>query len=144
MTDSSGSRAITGLVASVLNERELAINIGANFGVRPGMIFKVLADRPVEIRDPSSNAVLGEVDREKVRVKASEVHPLFSICRTYRTRYVGLPLAHTLAEITGPYRAVTESLKAEDSELPKPLSERESIVKRGDRVVQVVGEEKDS
>lgn len=128
---------ITGLVAGVLNERELAINVGENVGVRPGMVFKVLADRPVEIRDPSSNDLLGMVDREKVRVKASDVQATFSICRTFRTRFVGSAFASSIAEMMGPAREIPETLRADDSELPRPLSEAESIVKKGDRVVQV-------
>jgi hypothetical protein len=65
--------SVEGRVANVLNARELVINIGRDDGVRRGMKFKVLADTPTEITDPETERVIGVIDREKVRVQATEV-----------------------------------------------------------------------
>jgi len=138
------TKLIEGKVASVLNERELAINIGSEHGVTVGMKFKVLADKPTEIRDPETGKSLGTLDRDKVRVKATEVQARFSVCRTYKKRYVGgtsfFSIYAASSMLTQP-REVAETLKAEDSSLPPPLSEKESYVKKGDRVVQLVDDD---
>jgi hypothetical protein len=130
------TQLITGKVAGVINERELTINIGSDQGVYKGMTFKVLSDKPLEVSDPDSGKLLGEVDREKVRVTASEVHPKFSICRTYRTRTVGGGI-FALTRLTDPPREVAETLRADDSAYYPPLSEEESFVKKGDRVIEI-------
>lgn len=129
---------LVGRVAMVLNERELAINIGASDGVEVGMKFKVLADEPTEILDPETDELLGSIDREKVRVQAREVQERFSICRTYIIRRVGGGPFYGLSGLLAPPREIPETLKAEDSSLPPPLSEEESYVKKGDRVVPLI------
>ena len=132
---------IQGKVAGILNERELAINIGTNNGVIEGMKFKVLTEKPTEIRDPETDKFLGIVDREKVRVQVIEVQEKLSICRTYRTYKVGggafgnLGIFNRLFE--QPHK-IPETLKADESEYPQPLSEEESYVKKGDRVIQLI------
>jgi hypothetical protein len=138
--DTSITKAIEGKVASILNERELAINIGIEHRVKEGMKFKVLAEKPTEITDPETGQLLGELDREKVRVKVLEVKEKFSICRTYKKRYIpGGPFYNMLAiNLTQEPREVIETLKAEDASLPPPLSEEESYVKKGDRVIQLL------
>jgi len=136
---------IKGKVSGVINERELSINIGSKHGVRRGMKFKILADKPMEIRDPGSNELLGNIDREKVQVQASEVYEKFSICKTFRKSIVGglsFLGSRAWAEMFSPAREIPETLKADDSALPPPLSEEESYVKKGDRAVQIVEVEK--
>jgi hypothetical protein len=144
--DTSITKSIEGKVASVLNERELAINIGVEQGVKEGMKFKVLAEKPTEILDPETGEILGELDREKVRVRVLEVREKFSVCRTYKKRYAsGGPFYNMFAVgdlVAGP-RVVVETLKAEDSSLPPPLSEEESYVKKGDRVIQLLKDDDD-
>jgi len=138
--DTSITKPIEGKVASVLNERELAINIGVEQGVKEGMKFKVLAEKPTEILDPETGEILGELDREKVRVRVLEVREKFSVCRTYKKRYFqGGPLYNMFGAgaLAAEPREVVETLKAEDSSLPPPLSEEESYVKKGDRAVQL-------
>lgn len=136
--------AIEGKVANLINIREIAINIGKNAGVQEGMKFKVLASKPITITDPETDEELGNIDREKVRVKATEVYDTFAICQTYRKKYIGNTSASAIAlmeALTRP-EIKTETLKAEDSEFPPSLSEEESYVKRGDRVVQVMIDDK--
>lgn len=137
--DIKKSRLIQGKVAGILTERELTINIGSAAGVHEGMKFKVLADTPIEVRDPQTDEKLGEVDREKVLVTASEVRENFSVCKTYRKW--GAPLPWYLGSILSRYGERYETLKTQDSQLPTPLSEDESYVKKGDRVIELVGEE---
>ena len=128
---------LEGKVAGVLNTRELAINIGSEHGVTMNMRFKVLAAEDFEILDPDTNKVLGVLNQEKVRVKAVEVKEIFSICRTYKTKTVGsYPGIGRMFELS-PIQKIPETLKAEDSTYPPPLSEEESYVKSGDRVIQI-------
>ena len=141
MTDNTKTtKLIEGKVASVLNERELAINIGAEHGVTAGMKFKVLADQPTEILDPETGESLGSFDRDKVRVRAIDIQARFSVCKTYKTRYVGGGSNYSFlgANLFAEPRKIVETLKTEDSALPPPLSEEESYVKKGDRVVQIL------
>jgi hypothetical protein len=130
------SKPIEGKVVTVLNERELAINIGAEAGVRDGMRFKVLADEPAELTDPDTGEVLGSYEREKVRVEAIVVQSKYSICRTYAYTLVGGTTAFRIADLfASKPREVYETLRADDANLLPPLSEEESYVKRGDKVV---------
>lgn len=130
--------AIEGLVANILNARELVINIGSQDGVSKGKRFKVLADTPAEIRDPQTNEVLGVIDREKVRVEVTEAQPRLAVCRTYETITTGgRAIIPDLSDILGPRRTVPKTLKAQDAAYLPPLSESESYVKRGDRVVEI-------
>ncbi|HEY0766260.1 MAG TPA: hypothetical protein VGD61_28015 [Pyrinomonadaceae bacterium] len=151
---------LTGLVAQILNARELVINIGADSGVTEGMKFAVMSRSPTEIIDPDTNAVLDTVDREKVRVRATEVRPKITICKTYvvrtipgRSGYSGYSgysgLLDTLNKLgtsiteAQPERKVVDTLRADQRDLPPPLSEEESYVKRGDRVIQITEDEKE-
>jgi hypothetical protein len=129
---------IEGKVAGIVNERELAINIGNAHGVKEGMKFKVLADEPTEIRDPETDELLGMVDRDKVRVKAIEVYDKFSICRTYRTVLVGNIDLGTFYQAK---RTVAETLRADEASYISPLPEEKSFVKKGDRVIEIIDEE---
>lgn len=147
MTDDSvkENEPIEGLVAGILTERELAINIGSDQGVVSGMKFQVMANTPTEIRDPNTDEVLGSITQEKVRVRATRVNPKFSICRTYEVREIeGGPLSAGFALPSGlfdPPRRIPETLKAEDADYLPELPEEESFVKIGDRVVQIRGKD---
>jgi hypothetical protein len=148
MTSKSSNQVLLqGKVAGIMNARELIINIGREHGVTVGMVFKVLADSPVEVVDPDTNKKIGEVDREKIRVKTSEVDDKFSVCKTYRTKRTGGILGSaTLASLYGQMLIETEkveTLKASDASLPPPLPEEESFVKRGDRVIQILATDAD-
>lgn len=137
------SERIEGLVAGVLTARDLAINVGSDAGVREGMKFRVMSDAPIDIRDPETDEVLGTFPREKVRVRATEVNPRFSVCRTYRVFRTGGGMLGRLAFMKSPPRQYPETLKAEDSEYLPELPEEESFVKKGDRVFQIMEEEDD-
>lgn len=135
---------LEGQVAQILNERELAINIGNLVGVREGMIFSVLAATPLEIHDPATGEVLGVEDREKVRVRAIRVHDRYAVCATYRVRHLpGGPLSGTLtaAAVMGDLlrqsQTVPETLRTASDSEPPPLDPADSYVKVGDRVIEI-------
>lgn len=132
---------LEGRVVQILNERELTINLGQTSGVDTGMKFAVLAETPLKQVDPITDELLGELDREKVRVMATEVYEKFSVCRTYETVVVGRPSMDQmfgLKILQGEgQREVPKTLRADKSFLPPPLSQEESYVKIGDRVRQV-------
>lgn len=135
-------RRLEGRVASILNAREIVINIGSNVGVVAGQKFAVLAAAPIEIRDPESQKLLDTVDREKVRVEATEVRPCITICRTYRMKGGMLepaPSLHYLPSVvmSSLVDAAPETLRVEDASVPPALAEEESYVKINDRIVSV-------
>lgn len=103
------------------------------------MKFAVLAETPLVIVDPETGKPLDAIDREKVRVEASEVRDRMSICRTYRvTRTLGLLDLSAIADARlRASREIEETLRIEDDSTPPPLSEEESYVKINDRVVEV-------
>lgn len=127
----------------MLNERELVINLGRRDGVRSGMRFRVLAQETLEIHDPLTHEPLGDLDREKVRVEATEVHDRLAVCKTYEFWMVGgeLRVIDTfqarMREMAGPARRVYETLRVDEETAPAPLSPEESYVKVGDRVRQI-------
>jgi hypothetical protein len=101
---------------------------------------------PLEIKDPDSGEVIGVVDREKIRVQASEIGQRMTVCRTFRTRRIEAgPLYHLkMGTLTGlnyfnsdPPKDIPETLDAADSSLPPPLTPEESFVKIKDCVVEV-------
>lgn len=136
-------KPITGRVAQLLNARELVINVGALAGVKKGMKFRVLADTPLEVRDPESHDLLDTVDREKTRVEAVEVREKIAICRTYRVIVKeGFPRISIAAMMLQEREERPETLHMKDSSLPAPLPENDSYVKTNDRVVQFLADDK--
>ncbi len=129
---------IEGKVAQIVSEREIAINIGSMQGVEKGMRFAVLAAAPQEVRDPETGEILDTIDREKVRVEATEVRERITICATYRTKYIpGGPFSPNPIDLFRPAREVAETLRFDDTSLSPPLDPDNSYVKIGDRVQEV-------
>jgi hypothetical protein len=138
MTEKTPKTRLEGRVASILNARELVINIGSDAGVLPGQKFAVLAETPIQVKDPTTGAMLDEIDREKIRVVAHEIRPRITICQTFRMKGGGLArMTHAATVATLFAEAKRETLRAADSDKPPPLSEEESYVKINDRVVAV-------
>lgn len=124
---------IEGKVADIINRRELIINRGEGSGVRVGMKFKVM-DQILTITDPESKEQLGTLEREKIRVKISEVQPKFSVARTYETyRTVESSIPGLLGSCT-----VTRvrTLETQEDTLQSP-SDRVASVNAGDVVVEI-------
>lgn len=139
---------IEGKVATVLNERELVLNVGSEEGVEVGMRFKILYQGGIEITDPDTDEPLGNVEWPKTEVKIVSVQPHMAVGRTFRT--VTIPESGSnyssvfrAAGILGydnyqPAKEVVETLRSSDGFAEKELDASESVVQRGDPAVQVV------
>ena len=135
--------AIEGKVAAIVNERDLVINRGSGAGVEEGMKFKVV-EAELAIKDPDTGEALGTFDREKIRVRIVEVHPKYSIGKTYETYVVNVggafpDFADVFRRMATPRQEVTKvrTLRADDTTILEPMNEASSIVKVGDMVVEV-------
>ena len=142
---------IRGKVARVLNAREIAINIGTANDVTVGMYFDVIDPNEGDIKDPDTGEVLGSIERPKVRVQVTHVQEKLSVAATDRSKRVNLggsghfelpglalgPFARALM----PPKWITkyETLK-KTGETVSELDEKDSSVKTGDLVVQVIEE----
>ena len=138
---------IRGKVASVLNAREIAINVGTENGVTVGMYFDVLDAHYEDIKDPDTGEVLGSIERQKVRVKIIHVQEKLSLAATYRTKRVNTGGTGKLVAL-GPFsRAlmppnwITKYETLSTTEKTKDvLDEKDSYVNVGDPVVQATEE----
>ena len=128
---------IEGKVANVINRRELIINRGSEHGVVEGMVFKVM-DLNLRVMDPESKEILGTLEREKIRVRVSEVQPRFSIARTYETYQIAEPsIPGTIGSLFGS-RTVTKVRTLEtETELVQSPMENVASVKSGDSVIEL-------
>ena len=135
---------IRGKVASVINEREIAINVGTAHGVHVNMYFNVIDTQNEEIKDPDTGEVLGPIERPKIKVRVTHVQEKLSVASTYRTETVNIggeggvlgPFARSL--MPPKWVKKYETLRTEDKSL-FPIEEYDSFVKVGDPVVQVKG-----
>ncbi len=131
---------IRGKVARVLNEREIAINVGTAHGVSIGMYFDVIDAQDEEIKDPDTGEVLGSIERSKVRVEVTHVQEKLSVATTCEVERMNIG-----GEGTGPFTNFLmppkwiekyETLRTRDKGWG-PLPESNSYVKTGDPVFQV-------
>ena len=139
---------IRGKVAQILNTRELAINMGSEDGVTLDMYFDVMNPKGTDIEDPDTGEILGSIERSKVRVKISRVETRLSIASTYKSRKINIGGqggghsigSNLLSQFLAPPKWVTkyETLKTQEKTW-EDLDEKESYVKIGDPVVQVIG-----
>jgi hypothetical protein len=149
---SKQSQPIRGKVARILNSRELAINVGSKDGVTVGMKFDVLEPKGEEIKDPDTGEVLGSLARPKVRVRVKSVQERLSVATTFKEYEVnvggvgssltaGLEGMGRISDLLKPPKYVkkVETLKTEEKTW-EDLDEKESYVKTGDPVLQVMEE----
>lgn len=131
-------RPIKGKVAKILNDRELAINRGADQGVSVGTLFKVM-DPEELVLDPDTEEELGLIEREKIRVKVFLVQDNICVARTYetyRTHAGALSLDFGFSQLFSSSQTKVRTLRA--SEYPSnPIDEAESFVSIGDIVVEL-------
>lgn len=137
---------IRGKVAKILNSRELVINLGAKDGVAVGMYFDVLDPNGEDILDPDTGEILGSINRPKIRVKVAKVQERLSLATTksYDINIGGIGVANigrAFSSMLLPPNIVTkyETLKTTEKTW-EDLDEKESFVKTGDPVVEVVSE----
>jgi hypothetical protein len=134
---------ITGKVARILNDRDIALNIGSDQGVSLGMFFDVLDTAGEEIRDPETNELLGSVDRVKVRVKVTRVQEKLSVASTFEKIKVniggeGAGISTFSSLLMPPKYAVKYKTLRLDETTRGEISESQSYVKIGDPVEQVL------
>jgi len=133
---------IRGRVARILNSRDLVINRGSEAGVSLGMKFAVLDPAGQDITDPETGDVIGSVNRTKVQVEVAQVTDKLAVARTYRHSTVnvggvGSAMGDIARMFTPPrYIERAETFKTSEADW-EPLTEAESIVQRGDPVVQI-------
>jgi hypothetical protein len=131
--------SIQGKVANILNERDLVINKGSEDGVSEGMFFKV-TQPDVPVRDPDSGTELGVLTREKIRVRVFEIHPRFSVAKTYETYKAPVPSVAETAIAAFRSQMVTRTRKiiAEPSPNKRVTIDVEgSSVSIGDTVIEI-------
>jgi hypothetical protein len=139
---------IRGLVAAILNRREVVLNVGSRQGVTENMKFAILDQEGAEIRDPETGEVLGSVELPKVLVRAVRVQDSLAVARTYRkTRknVGGVGLRNPLAGLFEPPDIVEdlELLEVSGKTYQEQRDLKASVVEVGDPVVEVVGSEFD-
>jgi len=78
-TDMS-DKMLTGLVAGLLSDTSVIVNIGANQGVTEGMRASVIRQRRVV--DPQTREQLGTAREVLVRLRVESVEPKFCVART--------------------------------------------------------------
>lgn len=124
-------------VAKILSIRELMINKGKNDGVKVGMVFKIIAKDSIEIFDPDTKKSLGFYDREKIKVKVTQVFDLMAVCSTFKeddglfSTLRPTSLSTILSQDNSP------TLKTADSIVPEPLSESDSYINIGDNAISL-------
>lgn len=147
------TQPIRGKVTRVLNAREIAINIGTTHGAQIGMYFDVMNPNDQDIPDPDTGEVLGSIDRPKIRVKITRVEDKLSVASTYKSTRVNIggigSKATAILDATlgfdrfgkafMPPKWVTKYETLEKTkETPEPFDEKDSKVKTGDPVKQVI------
>ena len=132
-------KPLRGKVARVLNDREVAINLGTVDGVSSGMEFDILSRDAQEVRDPDTDEILGAVQRPKVRVKVILAYDKMSVASTFQKHRVNVGGTGIGLGIFQPprWREYYETLKREDARVDE-ISEGDSYVSIGDPVVQVL------
>ena len=122
-------------VAKILSIRELIINKGENDGVKVGMVFKIVAKDSLEIFDPESNKSLGFYDREKIKVKVTQVLDNMAVCSTFKENDDGLLVFKSRSLSSLMSKDDNPTLKAADTSIPEPLPEKDSYINIGDSAI---------
>ena len=128
---------IEGKIAKVLNTRELVLNRGSDDGVLVDMEFAVIEPRLI-IVDPETEETLGEIEREKIRVRVFETHPKFSLARTYET-YQELNRDRGILGGFGPQSNFVTQVKRLNTSGAPAYQEGIANVDIGDTAAQVLG-----
>lgn len=133
---------IKGKVASLIDERTLAINVGADSGVSIGMRFMIYDAKGRPIIDPDTKKELGNHKVQKRAVEVIEVHPSYSIAETYKYRTINEGgSSGVLSGLSGYLSAPKYVKKYEtfmiDDEDKRAIDEERSLVKVGDIVEQI-------
>ena len=129
---------IHGKIAKIINSREVALNVGAEQGVKPGMRFAIFDSRENQILDPDTGDLLGSVNTPKVQVKVSDVWGFVSLASTYRTKRVDISKRALFQRPQWERRYETLKTGGGFAKDTIDLDPADSYVAIGDPVVQVV------
>jgi hypothetical protein len=135
---------IEGKVARILNRRQLVVNRGSKDGIVVGMQLAVLNRKGLDVQDPDTRETMGSVELPKVQVKVVQVQENMCVAQTFRTfRTASGPLSslNVMAGLTAPGRTETETLRTDEATYKEELSEEDSYVHVGDKIVEITGEE---
>ena len=142
------TKLIRGKIARILSTREVALNIGDQNGVALGMLFDIVSEAGLDIRDPDTDRELGSVELPKVRIKVTRVYDKLSVASTYRTKRVNIGGRNAGLSIHSLFRPPKwethyETLERDESfeRSSEDLDERGSYVLIGDPVVQVLDDD---
>ncbi len=142
------TKLIRGKIARILSTREVALNIGEQNGVALGMLFDIVSEAGLDIRDPDTDKELGSVELPKVRVKVARVYEKLSVASTYRTKRVNIGGRNadlSIHSLFQPPKWETryETLEWDESfeHSSEDLDEHGSYVSIGDPVVQVLDDD---
>ncbi len=142
------TKPISGKVAKVFSDREVALNVGREQNVELGMLFDIMVPGDLEIMDPDTGKQLGRIDRlkAKVRVRVSSVEDKFCIAHTYRMERVNVGGSDALPKLRGDLdlpRWETRVERIRTHEISSDgLTESERYVATGDPVQQVMDDNK--
>ncbi|MDE2935973.1 MAG: hypothetical protein OXP37_03940 [Chloroflexota bacterium] len=136
----NSSELIRGKVAKVVNERVVAINVGASDGVQKGMYFRICEPNGLHVADPDTGEALGSVDVTKTIVKVTDVYDRLASATTYRVERVNLGGSGdflSAQKFFQPpnWKTRVETLRLEQA-VHRELNEDELFVHVGDPVVQ--------
>ena len=129
---------IHGKIAKILNSRQVALNVGAEQGVKPGMRFAILDSQENEVLDPDTGDLLGSVNTPKVQVKVSDVWGYVSLASTYRTKRVDISKRALFQRPQWERRYETLKSGGGFAKDTVDLDPTDSYVAIGDPVVQVI------
>lgn len=131
---------IRGKVAQIVSDQEVIINRGARDGVVPGMIFQIIDPDTVEIRDPDTGEVLGDVKKTLAFVRADEVSERLTLAVTFIQKQVnigGTGISPLSSMFSAPeWVSRTERFRIDD-DTPRKLDVSERTVHEGYPVEQV-------
>lgn len=72
---------IEGKIAKILDEYNVAINVGRKHGVTEGMPFVIYAQGDEEVRDPDTGELLGRLEMVKGYISIALAQENMSLCR---------------------------------------------------------------
>lgn len=135
---------LEGKVTNILNDRELAINLGSERAVVEGDVFEVIGE-PQQVCDPDTKEPLGEVDPSRIKVRVFEVHGKFAVARTFETYVAEIdePSYPFLINVFPPPRPTRRIRRVKKLLQPQIVSgyprftEEGAYIKEGDKVRQI-------
>lgn len=129
-------------VASLIDNRTLALNIGKKNKVTEDMIFQIFDEKGKKIEDPDTKSELGYLRLPKIKVKVTHVFDSYCVAETFQFKEINIGGTNTVLSGLGGYLAPPKYVKKYetfelDKESKKVIEEERSIVKVGDLAEQI-------